>query len=123
MFKVVKERLVWWPVVWDVPVDGGKVEQAEFKVRFRLIDISDLNKWLRDIDQEQANEREFVDQCVDIVKRIATDWEGVVDADDKAIEFSDPGIRTLMSVPAVFSAIINAYRGCLAGLPETRAKN
>lgn len=123
MFKVVKERLVWWPVVWDVPVDGGKVEQAEIKVRFRLIDLSQLGAITAEIDALDRSDEKVVDRQCRVVMQLATDWEGVVDASDTAMPFSEENVRALMSIPALFGAFIQSYRGCVAGLPETRAKN
>lgn len=123
MFKVVKERLVWWPVVWDVPVDGGKVEQAEIKMQFRLFDLDQLNTLLATIDKLEQDEAAIVDQWLNIVQRIASNWQGVVGDDDKDLDFNPDNVRALLSIPGTFNAIFAGYRGFVAGLPETRAKN
>ena len=123
MFKVVKERLVWWPVVWDVPVDGGKVEQAEIKMQFCMVDLNHLNKLLSDIEKLEQDEAAIVDQWLNIVERIAANWQGVVDDADQVLDFNPDNIRLLLSIPGTFNAIFTAYRGFINALPETRAKN
>lgn len=123
MFKVVKERLVWWPVVWDVPVDGGKVEQTQFKMKFRMVDLTQLNALVAQIDKLERDDAALVDQWLNIVQKISADWEGVAGEDDEVLAFTPDNVRLLLSIPGTFNAIFGAYRGFIAGIPEERAKN
>lgn len=117
MFKIPNERIFWWPVIWDTPVDGGKVQKAEFEARFRLVGLGELRGVLDGIVEAENADGDFIDRAHKVVSDIVLDWRGVADADGQAMEFSSDNLKLLLSVPIVFAAIVSAYRNCLGGVP------
>lgn len=120
MFKVLKNRVLWWPVIWEMPVDGGKTETAKFEAQFRLVDLGELRTLLFDIEQAENSDTDYIDRCREIVSRFTLNWRGIADADGKEMEFSAANLTGLLSIPIVFSAILAAYRNCLAGVPAAQ---
>lgn len=127
MFKIVAERKVWWPATLITPLDDGKTETQSFSVQFRLRDV-DGNRTLVDeanalqeltVDGEQ---RPLSELYAEFVEKIAADWREVADG-DTSLPFTTSNLVLAMKVPGAFEAILQAYRGCVAGDNGSRRGN
>lgn len=106
MFVLDKERIVKWPVVIDVPVDGGELKPHQIEMSFRLIDGAELPKDSRVTD--------FI-----------VGWDGVFNpgfdgAAPEPLPFSAEALARLMRRPYAARAVVLAYQECFLG---ARRKN
>jgi hypothetical protein len=113
-FVIVKGATTWWPVKWNVPVDGGGVTEVGFEMRFKRIGIAEFQALL-------AEAQAGVDDS--FLTKIATDWRGITDDADRPVLFDAEGRAAMLDVPFVPTAIAVAWQNCFAAVPETRLGN
>lgn len=105
-FKLVKQlKKVEWPVRVNVPVDGGKTEEKEFTGIFKLLPQAEYD----------ANAKTKKSDA-DFISEILVGWKGLLDDDDKEIEFSPDVIRQLCEYPFTRIAIFKAYNEVVTGI-------
>lgn len=93
-----------WPVVVQIPQNGGKTTRAEFRADFIVLPTDEL----AEVEDDDLH-------------RVITGWSGVAEEDGKTeIPFSADNLRRLLRIPYVRVGLLAAYRNCLAG---HRAKN
>lgn len=125
MFKLVKERLVWWPVTVAVPADDGNVEEQNFSLRFRVRDVDgnrDLLATAPAIGRNDAGEKPLSESYAEFVEQLATDWKDVED-EHAPLAFNHSNMVDVMKVPGAFMAVLEAYRSCSLGEKATRTGN
>lgn len=113
-FVIVKNATTWWPVKWNVPVDGGGVMEVGFEMRFRRIGRAAFTELA-------ARAAENIDG--DFLTDIATDWRGITDDAGRPVPFDDDGRAAMLDVPFVPLAIATAFQNCFLAVPETRLGN
>ncbi len=127
MFKVVKERLVWWPVTVSVPADDGNVEQQSFTLRFRVRDVDGNRELLANapaIGPGDAGEKPLSESYAEFVEQLATDWKDVESEDGGGtLTFNRSNLIQVMKVPGAFMSVLEAYRSCSLGEKATRTGN
>jgi hypothetical protein len=132
MFKVVKERLVWWPVTVAVPADNGEVDEQGFSLRFRVRDVDGNRDLLANapaIGPNDAGEKALSESYAEFVEQLATDWKDVEsDHDDigggrGTLTYNRSNLIEVMKVPGAFMAVLEAYRSCSLGEKATRTGN
>ena len=127
MFKVVKERLVWWPVTVAVPADDGNVEEQSFKMRFRVRDVDGNRELLAStpaIGPDDADEKPLSESYAEFVEQLATDWKDVEDEERGGqLGFNRQHLIMVMKVPGAFMSVLEAYRSCSLGEKATRTGN
>jgi hypothetical protein len=96
-----------WPVVVEVPSDGGRFEKQSFDATFKRLGRSEFSK-LADQGDTQ------------LLEAVLEGWEGILDEDDKAIPFTAANRRELFEDPYFCRGIIKAY---LESLEGAQAKN
>lgn len=110
MFKVTKNRVVWWPVTIHEPrEDGsGKTNKIRVKIKYQLVG-KDLARAVRDTPDEDVEER--------LVENIL-DWEGFADEDGNELTFNPQNLRDVMQIPyaerAIALGLFDASRGAVA---------
>lgn len=110
-FIIVKNATTWWPVRWNVPVDGGGVTEVGFDMRFKRLGIAAFTALL---------EKEVDDS---FLTEIATDWRGIADDAGRAVAFDADGRAAMLDVAFVPMAIAAAWQNCFAAAVETRQGN
>ena len=127
MFKLVKERLVWWPVTVATPADDGNVDEQTFSLKFRVRDVDGNRQLLASapaMATGDAGEKPLSETYADFVEQLATDWKDVAEEGAKdPLPFSRSNLVEVMKVPGAFMAVLEAYRGCSLGEKATRAGN
>ncbi len=127
MFKVVKERLVWWPVSVAVPADNGEVDDQSFSLRFRVRDVDGNRDLLANapaIGPADAGEKPLSESYAEFVEQLATDWKDVESEDGGGtLTFNRSNLVQVMKVPGAFMAVLEAYRSCSLGEKATRTGN
>ncbi len=99
-----------WPIVYRLPVSGGRREKQEFEAEFkrlpqsRIIEIQKLAKKLANGDAENA---EISD--VSIADEVVVGWEGIVDGDGEPLPFTRRTKEQLLELPMMAGTLIEAY--------------
>ncbi len=99
MFKLAQVEKVWWPVVIQMPVDGGKTRKHEIQVQFHLQNQDETDQTIA----ERTGDAEFF--C-----GVILDWKQVCDEDGQPIEFSIDACRKLVKIKYVRAALVKAYQ-------------
>jgi hypothetical protein len=129
VFILVEDRKIWWPVVWNAPVDGGKSAEAKFDMQFVLIDTDrydELEVRAREMDDLTADDLKaqgLSERKAELLSPLIADWKGILNPDKTAIEYSVDALARLFRQPRTFRAVLDAYSRCAAGEAETRRKN
>lgn len=127
MFKLVKERLVWWPVTVAIPADDGDVEEQSFSLKFRVRDVDGNRELLASapaMTASDAGEKPLSESYAEFVEQLATDWKDVeAEKDGDKLAFNRSNLVQVMKVPGAFMAVLEAYRSCSLGEKATRAGN
>ncbi|WP_066279858.1 phage tail assembly chaperone [Blastomonas sp. CCH1-A6] len=127
MFKLVKERLVWWPVTVAIPADDGDVEEQSFSLKFRVRDVDGNRELLASapaMTASDAGEKPLSETYAEFVEQLATDWKDVeAEKDGDKLAFNRSNLVQVMKVPGAFMAVLEAYRSCSLGEKATRAGN
>jgi|GEM_PF-1009668 len=110
MFKYAKNREVLWPVVIQVPQDGGTVQEVTVKVRYKLLTRNEMAAAVRDAgdikDTGGMIEQERLDATDNWLVDHITGWEDINDTDTQSpLIFSREMCLELMQSPYVRNAI------------------
>lgn len=103
-FKLAKEITLSWPVRVNVPGDGGKVTRHTFDARFKILDQREYDLALN----TSIKDEEFIGKFL-------VGWDGLLDDDGEAIEFSADMVNELCKYPFVRLALIEAYNNAATG--------
>ncbi|WP_119304955.1 hypothetical protein [Dongia deserti] len=100
MFTLNTERIVKWPVIVEMPVDGGNTQQHEFEMSFKLIPTDQL-----------ASFSKFEDVIVG--------WSGVLREVEpgkaEELPFSKDALGTMLRIPYARAGIARAFIECMTG--------
>lgn len=102
-----------WPVVVNVPEDGGRWSRHTFVAKFKRFTKDEANALTERIGEEKANGEPY--EHLDLACEVMAGWnEDVVDADGKPIPYSEQELRELcnlypMTVGAIFSAWLDSF--------------
>lgn len=115
MFKLVPERTTWITVTWPGKAEDGTTVINSHRLKVLLVDHSDMTETL-------ADETALIK---DLIKRVARDWDGVLDEKDQPIPFSAGALAQLCEVPNYASArgFMTAYLNAWSAIDTEREKN
>lgn len=117
MFKLVKEPVAPWPARWNGVSPTGEVVEQSLTLEMVRIGHEEFNRLFpTDGSVPPLNDRAMFD-------RLVRGWSGVVDADDRALAFSDANITALLDVAGFAAAFGRAYITYWAAIREEREKN
>ena len=117
-FVLSKSLTYSWPVVFEMPSDGGRFKKERFTVVFRRLaqsridDILILGQKLRRAAQDGTEDTEqLLGEARAMVRELVAGWEGIKEHDDdpEDLEFTDANLTSLLEFPKVAEAILNAY--------------
>ena len=97
-----------WPVAFDIPVDGGRMQRQTFDGEFRRLSQSRITEIGAQIKTEEITD-------ADLAAEVLVGWSGVTDGDGKEVPFSQKALEQLLDVPMLASAITVAYFESLQG--------
>lgn len=128
MFKLVKERTAWWPVVWNVPTeDGGEVEEVKIELLFVIKDedgVAELTSKANEIDKVFPD-LSPAERRAKAMMPIVRAWRGVGEQGevDVPLAFTEDHFAALLKLPATYETILAAYGNCANGKGTLRVKN
>lgn len=117
-FVLSKSQTYSWPVVFEMPSDGGRFKKERFTVIFRRLaqsridEILLLGQKLRRAAQEGTDETEqLLADARATVRELVAGWEGVKQSDDdpEDLEFTEANLSALLDFPKVAEAILQAF--------------
>lgn len=133
MFKIVKERLSWWPVIVSVPAeDGGTSADVKFDLQFRITTVDEMAKMVNEAsavaqsmrsDDEDAESNTVSATMAKLFGPFVANWRGVGDEGGSTLPYTDDALRQLFDVPGAFAASLSSFNDCAQGLPKARRKN
>jgi len=97
-----------WPVVYDMPVDGGKHERHTFDAEFKRITQSRIRQMGEQIENNEITESELVTE-------VLLGWDGINDDDGNPIKFSQKALDQVIDVPMLATSISKAFFDSIAG--------
>lgn len=103
-FKLQEKNLVWWPVIINMPVDGGTIEEVECTAQFEVLDADEYGEF-----------KECPD--VEFLERVVRDFgKDVMFEDGTPIPCNDANKqRFFKSAGYVRMGFINAYHEAATG--------
>ena len=107
-FKLVTDRVVEWPVVIKVPVNGGATQDQRMTAHFKIVDMDRFRQLTFDNDGDDIDR--------DLLREVLVNWgDDVCDEDDKPLPFSHELREQLISSIAATSALVKAYSDVING--------
>ncbi len=111
MYRFAKERKVWWPIKVGTINDQGKMEEAEVRIFYKLLDRDELPK----ADESDKGVTEMFKKLAELVQGTGKGdeltlshvfgWEGIADQDGKPIEFSQEALKGTLKDPRFARAV------------------
>jgi hypothetical protein len=130
MFRIVSERLAWWPVSFAGVGEDGTIVENKIEMRFKILDedaFPDFLASLTDFVGEKPAAIAAEEKPTAIVARrllpVVRDWRGVASENGEPLPWSEQNFEALLRVPNVAAAIGRAYIACRNATPEIRAGN
>jgi len=114
---------VMWPVVVNIPANGGKTMTQKFSLKWIVLDTAEFDKRLPGITDFNIEEDSPTgsDPWGDFWAGIITGWKDIKgEKGDKPLGFNEQNLRTLIHVPYIQSVLLETYRDCIMG---RQAKN
>ena len=112
MFVIKQSATFKWPVVVELPADGGKTVRHTFDAEFKRMGKAEMRAlW------EKLGTPEGVDE---VIRAALVGWSGVNDG-DQALPFSEQALMQLLDIPTVSGAILQAFTAAVSG--EAARKN
>jgi hypothetical protein len=151
-YRIVRRAQAWWPVEWDGVTDDGSIVTNRVELRFHLLKVDAGMAFIRDVeaarDRELADGVDLAALYAGLVQRIASDWRGVEAENGETLRWDGasleaiaaagrdgatsvevtagqpgPNLCLLMNEPSLFTAIVHAFRACLAARKDIRSGN
>jgi len=98
-----------WPVVIDIPVDGGRHDRQTFDGEFKRVTQSRIREMGQLIQEEEITD-------ADLVREVLVGWTNIDDDDGNPVKFSQSTLNQLIDIPLVATAIATAYFNSMAGV-------
>lgn len=114
-YVIKKGAGVWRPVRWDEAADGGGIETAEIRVKFRRFGIEEA----AEINRQAAAGELKMDA---FFAAVALDWDGPATAAGP-LPFTPEGRAEMLDVPGFPAALELAFWQMFTAAPDERSKN
>ena len=98
-FKLVISDTVVVAVAGKIPTASGGLQQFNFNLVCKRLNTTDLREELAQKDRP----------IEDFIRKVATGWDGVLDADGQPLPFSDEGLTQLLNVAGIPGVAFQAY--------------
>jgi len=103
MFTVMKNPVVWWPLVIKVPIDGGETSDHEVSLQLEILNEDEYDEIA--VMGEKA-----------ILKRVIKDWKHIDDVDKKPLKFTSENLAMLLKKSFVHRSFMVGYLNAAIGV-------
>ena len=118
----------WWPVQFEMPIDGGKYRRETLDLEFRRLPQSRVEKIMAaevELHHAVRTGAENVPELMTIVRGHAAEvvcgWRGLLESDGGPdVPFSETSLQTFLDLPGVAQIILSVYSD---SLPKAKEKN
>ena len=97
-----------WPVIHNMPVDGGKHEKHTFDAEFKRVTQTRIREMGEQIQNNEITE-------ADLLNEVLLGWDGINDEDGNPIKYSQIALQQVIDVPMLATDISKAFFDSLAG--------
>ncbi len=112
MFKIEKQKEIFWPVTVSAPRDGGSTTKATFTGRFRVMPSTEFSAIYSNGGTDE-----------DLIRNVLTGWnDDLCDESGSPLAFNDENLNMIVSIPYIRAAIVAAYLELSIG-KKSGAKN
>jgi hypothetical protein len=126
MFKIIDtvDEKLRWPVVVELPVDGGNTRKFTFTGVFRRLSEDQKEQFGKDVGNDaMSSDTNWVESFIERVMQIMVGWEDVCDHDGKSVEFSAEALRRAIRAPSGVAVMKGINRAITEYETGTKAKN
>jgi hypothetical protein len=102
MFTIMDNPIVWWPVVINVPINGGETSKHEVSLQFEILTEDEYDELA--VKGEKA-----------ILKRVIKAWKHIEDIDKKPLEFTVENVDMLLKKSFVHRSFVIGYLNAAVG--------
>ena len=102
MFKIATKPTYKRNITVQVPLDMGKTERQSFVMEFKRLSVTETKELVKMAEEQTLDD-------INVIADNAMDWEGVKDEDGNDVDFSVSTLESLMDIPYVRKAIMNAF--------------
>lgn len=107
----------WWPITFEIPIDGNRYRRETFEVEFNRLPQSEVEAIMateleaqRAIQSGADNTRELLALARTHAERVIAGWRGILDTDGgEPVPFSVTALRQLLEVPNMATVILQVY--------------
>lgn len=108
MFKIVQNATYTWPVMLELPTDGGKTEKQTFDAEFKRLTQTRVDEIRSAVERGEMRDSELAREAM-------VGWSGIVDGDGEQVQFSEKSRDQLLDIPQVSGAVVTALLGSMSG--------
>lgn len=121
MFKVITQNpdTLKWPVVVEVPQDGGKTRKWEFTGTFKRLNADEKEA----LDKDIEDQTDWVERYVKKTMGIMVGWEDVCDEDGNPLPYSRESLRAAVRSTYGNQIMIGINRAIAQYESGSKAKN
>ncbi len=126
MFQIANEiaETLEWPVIVEVPVNGGKTRKYEFLGIFRRLGADEKKEFVDGIQADRnADDENWEDKFLDKICTVLVGWKSVVDQNNVPIEFGRESLRAAIRSPNGGPIMAGLNRAIYQFESGTKAKN
>ncbi|KGJ86448.1 hypothetical protein [Colwellia psychrerythraea] len=102
MFTVMNNPTVWWPVVINVPIDGGETSNHEVSLQLEILEEDEYDELA--LKGEKA-----------VLKRVIKAWKHIDDIDKKPLAYSGDNLDMLLKKSFVHRSFMVGYLNASIG--------
>ena len=118
----------WWPVPFEMPVDGGKNRRETLDLEFRRLPQSRVEKIMAAEVELHHAVRTGADNVLELMAisrahaaEVVCGWRGMLDVDGGVeVPFSETSLQIFLDLPGIAQIILSAYSD---SLPKAKEKN
>ena len=103
MFKLKSKLSVQWPVVINMPIDGGKTQAIECSASLKILPQDEFDSFAKKGDAQ-------------LLEKVVTGWDGIANEDGQPLTFSPENLKQLTAIPYVRQGLLKAYLDASSGI-------
>ena len=112
-FVLKQSNTYYWPVSFDLPIDGGRFERQSFDGEFKRLPQSVVGPMIGELDQLESIGD--MSKITEAARDVIVGWTGVTDDQGKDIPFSQTALDQILEIPMVNIAILKAFIDSIKG--------
>lgn len=109
MFVVNQTDSYKWPVIVELPIDGGKFKKENFDAEFKRVPQSRIKEIVKLVESDEMGDKE-------LCKEVLVGWKGIQDNAGEELRFSETALDTILDIQGVAKCIVKAFFESISGV-------